>query len=85
MCAPMAQSTTLLSSNRAAPRRKQITPKTCVVAHHLSHVPKGTITMTIRHTTTNLPHYHSTHYAKRPVPKGQNFMHIKHTVTYTHT
>ena len=41
--------------------------------------------MTIRHTTTNPPHYHSTHYAKRPVPKGQNFMHIKHTVTYTHT
>ena len=52
---------------------------------HLSYVPKGTITMTIRHTTTNLPHYHSTHYVQRPVPKGHNFMHIKHTVTYTHT
>ena len=41
--------------------------------------------MTIRHTTTNLPHYHSTHYTQSPVPKGHNFMHIKHTVTYTHT
>ena len=76
MCAPMAQSTTLLPSNRAAPRRKQIALKLCVVAQHTSaNSPHQTRRKQITSKLCVVAH-HLSH-----VPKGTITMTIRHTTT----